>query len=111
LPPTIRRRNQPVLVNVPMQEHEVEHFYRRFSNSVLWPALHGWSDYAAPSRTDWEIYCTINERFAELIADQIRPGDVVWIHDYHLLLLPGMIRERAPGANIAFFLHTPFPEA
>ena len=111
LPHNSKRRNQPDLVNVPLREHEVEHFYRRFSNSVLWPALHGWSDYAAPSRTDWEIYCTVNERFAELIADQIRPGDVVWIHDYHLLLLPAMIRERAPHANISFFLHTPFPEA
>jgi trehalose 6-phosphate synthase/phosphatase len=110
LPERVRSARRPTLVRVPMSEVEVEHFYRRFSNTVLWPALHGWSDFAPPSGIDWEIYRAINERYADLILAQLQPNDLVWVHDYHLLLLPALIRERAPRANIAFFLHTPFPE-
>src|SRR5207302_3186177 len=51
----------------------------------------------------------VNERFADAVMEVIKPDDVVWVHDYHLMLLPKMIRERMPQATIGFFLHIPFP--
>jgi trehalose 6-phosphate synthase/phosphatase len=59
---------------------------------------------------DWELYRRVNERYADIIARHLRAGDRVWIHDYHLLLLPALLRARCPGAQIGFFLHTPFPD-
>jgi trehalose 6-phosphate synthase/phosphatase len=59
---------------------------------------------------DWELYRAVNERYADIIARHLRGGDRVWIHDYHLLLLPALLRARCPGARIGFFLHTPFPD-
>ena len=53
----------------------------------------------------------MNERFAEIVAKQWRPGDSIWVHDYQLLLVPGMLRRRLPDARIGFFLHIPFPSS
>jgi trehalose 6-phosphate synthase/phosphatase len=59
---------------------------------------------------DWQLYRAVNERYADIIIRHLRAGDRVWIHDYHLLLLPALLRDRCPGARIGFFLHTPFPD-
>jgi trehalose 6-phosphate synthase/phosphatase len=53
----------------------------------------------------------VNERFADAVARRVRPGDRVWVHDYHLMLVPRLVRARCPGARIGFFLHTPVPDA
>ena len=58
---------------------------------------------------DWEVYAAVNARFAEAVAASWRPGDVVWIHDYQLLLVPNLLRRLVPEARIGFFLHIPFP--
>jgi trehalose 6-phosphate synthase/phosphatase len=97
-------------VAVPLSEAEIDGFYRRYSNSVLWPALHGWSDHSPAESSDWATYRTVNERFADVVCAQMRPDDCVWIHDYHLMLLPALVRARLPRARIGFFLHTPFPQ-
>src|SRR5207244_8428443 len=84
-------------------------YYGGFSNGTLWPLFHSFSTYARYSASEWEAYRTVNARLADAIAGALRPNDQLWIHDYHLLLLPGLIRERLPEARIGFFLHIPFP--
>jgi trehalose 6-phosphate synthase/phosphatase len=90
---------------VPLTEADVEGFYRGFANGVLWPLLH---DGTPATMTSWDTYRSVNARFAEVVLRHWRPGDRIWIHDYHLMLLPRMLRERRPDARIGFFLHTPF---
>jgi trehalose 6-phosphate synthase/phosphatase len=93
---------------VHLSHAEVARFYGRYSNGVLWPALHD-MDAAASDYGDWSTYCDVNARFADAIVRELRIGDLVWIHDYHLMLVPRLVRERCPQARIGFFLHTPFP--
>ncbi|HEY4219071.1 MAG TPA: trehalose-6-phosphate synthase [Gemmatimonadaceae bacterium] len=95
--------------SVSLSSREVEVFYEQISNAVLWPICHDRID-QLPLRVDgWDTYETVNLRYADAVADAWRPGDVVWIHDYQLLRVPRLVRERIPDARIGFFLHVPFP--
>lgn len=88
-----------------------ERHYNGFSNSVLWPLLHRLPE-KADSNADWPgAYEEVNEIFADHLLPHLEDGDKVWIHDYHLLLLPSAIRRRlrSKKVKIGFFLHTPFP--
>jgi trehalose 6-phosphate synthase/phosphatase len=96
-------------VGVPLGADEIEGFYLRFANGVLWPAMHDRVDLVHERPADWTTYEAVNARFADVVAGAIRPNDRVWIHDFHLMLLPRMLRNRVPSARIGFFLHTPFP--
>ena len=98
-------------VDVPLTAAELDGFYRRYANGLLWPVLHGLPEAVMPGRWDWHTYQTVNARFAHAAALQVRSGDRVWIHDYHLLLVPKLLRAYHPTARIGFFLHTPFPGA
>ena len=84
-------------------------FYNGFSNSVLWPLFHYFPSLAEYQTHYFEAYTQINRRFAEELIPLLRPDDLIWIHDYQLMLLPEMIREQRPEAMIGFFLHIPFP--
>src|SRR3954464_4468554 len=97
------------LVGVPLTEDQVTRYYEGFSNGVLWPLFHYLVDQIPLHVRDWEPYVEVNELFAEYAARQYQPGDLIWIHDYQLLLLPGLLRRRLPDARIGFFLHIPFP--
>jgi trehalose 6-phosphate synthase/phosphatase len=100
------------LVPVHLGAEEVSRYYEGFSNSVLWPLLHHFLERVkVDDPRDWEAYEAVNERFAATVAEQHRPGDVVWVHDYQLMLVPELLRRRLPEARIGFFLHTPFPAA
>ncbi|ACY97534.1 MULTISPECIES: alpha,alpha-trehalose-phosphate synthase (UDP-forming) [Thermomonospora] len=97
------------LVPVPLSALEVERYYEGFSNSTLWPLYH---DVIAPpvyERKLWEVYVRVNRRFAETAAEVAADGAVVWVQDYHLQLVPAMLRELRPDLKIGFFLHIPFP--
>jgi trehalose 6-phosphate synthase/phosphatase len=83
-------------------------YYNGFANNVLWPALHGFDPAAKPAASDWKAYEAVNKRFAEQIKHNCRSGDTIWIHDFHLLLVPKMLRAMGVGNRIGFFLHTPF---
>jgi trehalose 6-phosphate synthase/phosphatase len=98
-------------LSVPVSEEEVAGYYRGYSNSALWPVLHGCLRQPLVGRRDWELYRAVNERYADVVAQHLRAGDRVWIHDFHLMLLPRLVRDRCPSARIGFFLHTPFPPA
>ncbi len=88
---------------------QVAEFYTGFSNSSLWPLLHYQPGYARYDRKWYATYRHVNGLFAEEIDAQAAPGQLVWIQDYHLMLLPEMLRNRRPDLRVGFFLHTPFP--
>ena len=98
---------------VPVELTPDEHagFYEGFSNGVLWPLFHYMLGHVGHASSDWEAYVAVNRRYAERAAEAWRPGDVVWVHDYQLLLVPGFLRELRPEARIGFFLHIPFPSS
>ncbi|KAL4890591.1 glycosyl transferase [Aspergillus ambiguus] len=84
--------------------------YNKFSNSILWPMLHYQSGVSFDEHA-WNSYKRVNELFADAIAEQVTPGTLIWVHDYHLMLLPRLLRERLSDkpCAIGFSLHTPFP--
>ncbi|MBI5230672.1 MAG: bifunctional alpha,alpha-trehalose-phosphate synthase (UDP-forming)/trehalose-phosphatase [Coriobacteriales bacterium] len=94
---------------VTLSRREVSGFYQGFSNSVLWPLFHHMTVFAEFEPEFWNDYKSANQRFADVIIGEYKPGDIIWIHDYQLMLLPGLIREKIPDAQIGFFLHIPFP--
>lgn len=92
-----------------ISEKMMDKFYHGFCNKTLWPLFHYFREYSAFDEEYWKSYVRVNEIFCEAVLERMNPGDVVWVQDYHLMLLPQMIRERVPDAPIAFFLHIPFP--
>ena len=97
------------LIAVPLSDSDVNRFYRQYCNCVLWPVLHGLTDNVVAEADDWQRYVAVNQRYANAILRDARPGDRVWVHDYHLFLVPELLRQRQPALPIAFFLHTPLP--
>ena len=95
--------------SVSLSQKEIDGFYFGFSNRTLWPLFHYFTEYAEFNKGDWEIYKTVNQKFADLVLANIEDGDTVWIHDYQLLLVPSMVKEKRPNVKIGFFLHIPFP--
>ena len=94
---------------VSLSQNEVKRFYHGFSNGTLWPLFHSLPERMSLDRRNWEVYEAVNERFAQAALDVMEDGDLIWVHDYHLALVPEFIRRRRPDARIAFFLHIPFP--
>ncbi len=97
------------LVPVPLSATEVKRYYHGFSNRTLWPLFHSLPERALFDRREWESYESVNQRFADAAEAACRRGQLVWIHDYHLLRTAAPLRERVPTARLAFFLHIPFP--
>jgi trehalose 6-phosphate synthase/phosphatase len=90
-------------------KNQYEDYYNGFSNSTLWPIFHYFPSLVEYKKEYFHAYRNINQEFAEKIKSIYQPGDVIWVHDYQLLLLPQMLRELFPQAVIGFFLHIPFP--
>jgi len=105
-----RRLSAAGAAGIPLSRHELDGFYSRYSNGALWPVLHDRVDHPAPDDDAWALYRAVNERYADAVVERLQPGDRVWVHDYQLMLVPRLIRQRCPGARIGFFLHTPFPD-
>jgi trehalose 6-phosphate synthase len=97
------------LVSVGLSADEVRDFYEGFSNATLWPLYH---DVIAPPvfrRSWWDAYVAVNRRFAEAAAAQAAAGATVWVNDYQMQLVPGMLRALRGDVRIGFFNHIPFP--
>jgi trehalose 6-phosphate synthase/phosphatase len=94
---------------VPLSNGEVAGYYHGYSNGALWPVLHDCLRDPVVRCGDWELYRAVNERYADMVAQHLRAGDRVWVHDFHLMLVPRLVRNRCPGTRIGFFFHTPFP--
>jgi len=92
-----------------LPEESMDRFYLGFCNQTIWPLFHYFPMLTHYEEEQWQEYRHVNRIFAEAVIKQLRPDDVVWIHDYHLMLLPGLIREKFPDMPIGFFLHIPFP--
>ena len=96
-------------IGVPLTDEDVDLFYYGFSNKTIWPLFHYFTEFAEYKKEHWEAYYKVNQKFADVITKNCKNGDTVWIHDYQLLLLPKMIRDKCPDVSIGFFLHIPFP--
>lgn len=99
-------------------DYKVAHgHYEGYCKATLWPLFHYllWQDVHSERRAweeySWDAYYAANEAFAKRIAEEYKPGDLVWIHDYHLLLVPLMLRKLVPDAIIGLFVHAPFPSS
>lgn len=89
--------------------------YNGFSNSILWPLFHYHPGEITFDESAWSAYKQVNRLFAKTMAKDVQDGDMIWVHDYHLMLLPEMLREEIgdskKNVKIGFFLHTPFPSS
>jgi trehalose 6-phosphate synthase/phosphatase len=104
----LRRRR---IVPVHLSRDHVDRYYHGFANRVVWPLFHYLIDRMPIDAAGWDAYREANEAFADVVAQEYRPDDTIWVHDYHLLLLPALLRQRLPHARIGFFLHIPFPSS
>jgi trehalose 6-phosphate synthase/phosphatase len=84
-------------------------YYNGFSNSVLWPLFHYFPTLVQYPASYYDAYLQINKKFCKELVPMLKPDDIVWIHDYQLMLLPQLLRQHRPEAMIGFFLHIPFP--
>lgn len=102
-------RDNVEYVTVDLRKDDYDEFYNGFANRVLWPILHYRLDLAEFSRRDLSGYRRVNEYFADGLEKLLRPDDVIWVHDYHLIPLARALRERGHKNRIGFFLHIPCP--
>lgn len=104
----IRRSKGTIYATVDLGQQDYERYYVGFANSTLWPLLHfrlGLMDF---DRSLYESYLSVNRAFAAALAPLLKADDIVWVHDYHLIPLGGMLRELGVRNRVAFFLHVPF---
>lgn len=92
-----------------LTEDEVQKYYEGFSNKTIWPLFHYFLEYTQYNRGFWEEYKSVNQAFCDKVIEVARPDDIIWVHDYHLMLLPQLLRQHLPHNQIGFFLHIPFP--
>ncbi|MEW6324251.1 MAG: bifunctional alpha,alpha-trehalose-phosphate synthase (UDP-forming)/trehalose-phosphatase [Nitrospirota bacterium] len=92
-----------------LSQEEMDAFYLGFCNKTLWPLFHYFPSYCSYQEEFWQQYLRVNEMFSQAVTEILKPDDIVWVHDYHLMLLPKLLRVQAPDTPIGFFLHTPFP--
>jgi trehalose 6-phosphate synthase/phosphatase len=104
---TLRREYHSVPVE--LTREDLKAFYYGFCNNVIWPLFHYFPSYVDYDNSLWESYRRVNSIYLEKVLEAAGPEDTIWIHDYQLMLLPALIREKLPEARIGFFLHIPFP--
>ena len=115
VPPTKRKDIAETLqkeyncIPVFLNKEEIEKYYNGFSNSTIWPLFHYQSMFTSYDEKNWQEYIEVNKKFARKVLEYANEDDIIWVHDYHLLLLPGLLRKALPEAKIGFFLHIPFP--
>jgi trehalose 6-phosphate synthase len=98
------------LKRIRLNEQEVENYYRGFSNRVLWPLFHFFVEKMHLEKDYWSTYRKVNKKFADAVVEETNEdNDLIWVHDYHLSLVPKFIRDTKPNAKIAFFWHIPWP--
>jgi glucosylglycerol-phosphate synthase len=92
-----------------LDPEEAERFYYDFTSTALWPVLFSMLDRARFTNDAWQTYRRVNEQFAAAACEEAAPGALVWVNDFHLMLVPRLIKERRPDIRVALFLHTTFP--
>lgn len=94
-----------------LTQSSIEKYYHGFSNRTIWPLFHYFTQHAIYDRNLWEEYEQVNKLFCDIVSETTEKGDIIWVHDYHLMLLPSLLRERIPHATIGLFFHIPFPSS
>ena len=92
-----------------LSEQAMEKYYKGVCNATIWPLFHYFPTIAEYDCESWKVYQQVNQQFCDEVTKVAQPNDIIWVHDYHLMLLPQMLREKLPDAEIGFFLHIPFP--
>lgn len=92
-----------------LSRKEVENYYEGFSNRTIWPLFHYFPKRAVYENRWWQTYKQVNEKFCDEVIKLAESGDHIWVQDYHLMLLPQLIRQKLPESEIGWFLHIPFP--
>lgn len=110
-PAETMRREGLSFATIDLSQEEFQDYYLGFCNDVIWPLFHYFLDTFTYSETQYERYIGVNQRFARELMPMLRPDDVVWVHDFHLLPLAQMLRESGATQKIGLFLHIPFPHA
>ena len=100
-----KKKFKPVHLN----KKEIKDFYYGLSNKSLWPLFHYFIEYSIFDKDNWDSYKSVNNKFAQCIIENYNEGDLIWIHDYQLMLCPKIVRDLIPNSIIGFFLHIPFP--
>ncbi|MCE8426760.1 MAG: bifunctional alpha,alpha-trehalose-phosphate synthase (UDP-forming)/trehalose-phosphatase [Candidatus Methanoperedens sp.] len=97
-------------VPVFLTEEVMEKYYLGFCNKTIWPLFHYFNNYVSYNGDYWNCYKYVNQIFCDTVLEVVQPGDIIWIHDYHLMLLPKLLRDKLDKkCKISFFLHIPFP--
>ncbi len=94
---------------VHLNEKEIKNYYHGFSNRSIWPLFHGFIFQSHFDSEYWKTYVSVNKKFCNKILKESTRDSLIWIHDYHLTLLPDMLKQANPELKILFFLHIPFP--
>lgn len=94
---------------VPLNKETYHLYYNGACNGGIWPLFHYFPNYAEFGVAEWEAYKDVNRAFCDTLLPRLRTDDIVWIHDYHLMLLPALIRAQKPDVHIGYFHHIPFP--
>lgn len=94
---------------VGLTKDDIDGFYFGFSNRTVWPLFHYFMEYTEFELDFWNTYKAVNQKFADAILEKADDNDIIWVHDYQLMLVPQMVKEKRPNATIGFFLHIPFP--
>jgi trehalose 6-phosphate synthase/phosphatase len=98
-------RSHPVFLT----QEDMDQFYLGFCNQTVWPLFHYFPSYTVYQEKMWKHYQHVNEVFCDSILEVLKDNDTVWIHDYHVMLLPRLLKAKAPNVHVGFFLHIPFP--
>ena len=98
-------------IPIPISQSLYDDYYNGFCNDVLWPLLHYQTGFVNFTTAAWQSYQKVNHKFAEAIIKIVKPTDMIWIHDFHLFLLPALLKKKYKNLRIGFFLHVPFPSS
>lgn len=107
--PEVIRRGKIDFATIDLNSREYEHYYNGYSNKVLWPICHYLLNFVQYDGADFEGYRRVNSLFAQKLTPLLKPTDVIWVHDYHLIPLAAELRDAGVANPIGFFLHIPFP--
>lgn len=108
-PPAIEQQGKVSYATVGLAKRDYDQYYRGFSNATLWPSFHYRTDLSRYDRQEYAGYLRVNAQFARELVPLLKPDDVIWVHDYHLIPFAQALREAGVRNPIGFFLHIPFP--
>jgi trehalose 6-phosphate synthase len=108
-PANVSQQGKVTIATVPLTKRDYEEYYVGFANQVLWPVCHYRLDLVKFETAYFDGYRRVNARLADALAPLLRPDDIIWVHDYHLISLGSELRSRGVTQRIGFFLHIPFP--